>query len=156
MNYQSTGYTGASISKSSSSHSSHNHNHNHNSLASKGLLSNTFFSNVPMVNARKKIVRRESTQLLFSDSIAGEDQEHDQPYLSNEQQKRSHQHQYGHAGDEKKDKEKNKNKSKDNKALILLPAGQWKKGEAVLKSNGQLVISSGVSSNLFRIDICSY
>lgn len=133
---------GTDIPRTSAGHpNQHPHqNQNHNPSAAKGLA-NAFFSNVPL-HGRKKIVRRGSTQVLFSD--VDEEQNHPSSSSSHAEQK-FHRQQYH--PEEKKEKEKTKSRSGKGKekASILLPSGQWKRCEAVLKANGMLTISNGVS-----------
>ncbi|KAK9895718.1 hypothetical protein P389DRAFT_68010 [Cystobasidium minutum MCA 4210] len=108
--------TSASVSRLSQHHS-------HSTSAAKGLA-NTILSTVP-IHGRKKIVNRESAQVLLGEVRAGEDDS------------RCH---YDTLDRKTREKQKQSSKGKE-KISILLPAGHWKKCQAILKANGQLIIS---------------
>lgn len=149
LSYHSSSYAGAGAGMSRSPSSSHNHHgptHHHPSSSTAKGLANVLLSNVPIVNSRKKLIRRESTQVLFSDDI----HEEGETVHHNKHTDFKHQ-QHSEEGKEKYKRKLHHHSAEKGKgrASILIPSGQWRKGEAVLKSNGSLVISSGVSTILF-------
>ena len=106
----------------------------HSSAPSRGFA-NVILSNVPL-HGRKKVSRRESTQLLSTDV----DEQINTAFTN-----------YQSSSSMDKDKSKShqsacssstKGKEKE-KASILLPPGQWKRCEAVLKPSGELLLSHG-------------